>query len=169
MANEQASTGSLPGGNDEELEAEQDVALAGSRAAGDDAADGALAPGDDAVEAPGDNDASADPAEALEDDVEEEAELDDEAAADAAAAEAEGVGASAAAAPTRASARTVTLHPQARDGLIRCLQARIAQLDATLAHATAAAQRDPFYIRWPNVVTELRAQALKRLEELQRS
>ncbi len=61
------------------------------------------------------------------------------------------------------------LNPQARDGLIRCLKARLTQLDATLAHATEVAGRDSFYSRWPGVVAELRAQALKRLEELQRS
>jgi len=66
-------------------------------------------------------------------------------------------------------AKQVPLDPQARDGLIRCLQARILELDTTLAHASEVAAKDPFYSRWPNVVTELRAQALKRLEELQRS
>jgi len=65
--------------------------------------------------------------------------------------------------------KQLPLDPQARDGLIRCLQARILELDATLAHATEVAAKDSFYSRWPNVVGELRTQALKRLEELQRS
>jgi len=66
-------------------------------------------------------------------------------------------------------AKQLPLDPQARDGLIRCLQARILELDATLAHATEVAAKESFYSRWPNVVSELRVQALKRLEELQRS
>jgi len=65
--------------------------------------------------------------------------------------------------------KQVPLDPQARDGLIRCLQARILELDATLAHASEVAAKDSFYSRWPNVVGELRNQALRRLEELQRS
>jgi hypothetical protein len=113
---------------------------------------------------------------ALETPDEEAVELDEEAAeaaADAAAAAAEEAGGAPTAAqpvaPKPLAPRVATLNPQARDGLIRCLQARIAHLDTTLAHAQEVALRDTFYSRWPNVVGELRAQALKRLEELQRS
>jgi hypothetical protein len=112
---------------------------------------------------------------ALEAPEEEVAELDEdaaEAAADAAAAAEEAGAAPASALPAPAKSavhRVVPLNPQARDGLIRCLQARIAHLDTTLAHAQDVALKDSFYSRWPNVVGELRAQAVKRLEELQRS
>jgi hypothetical protein len=119
----------------------------------------------------GDEEFEDQPLEAEEEDAEQpEGEDQDDAAADAAASEEgeDGPSATKKAAPS-ASAKVVALDPQARDGLIRCLQARIKELDATLAHANEVAQKDTFYSRWPNVVIELRSQALKRLEELQRS
>jgi hypothetical protein len=134
------------------------------------AAGGEAAGGEEDLEgaAPaGDDDASPPVEEELDEGGDELGDDDDAAAAADAAAGGDGHKPPA---PARQPvARHVPLNPQAREGLIRCLKARLVQLDANLAHATEVAGRDTFYSRWPGVVAELRAQALKRLEELQRS
>ncbi len=130
-----------------------------------------IAPGDQEEEEGEEQEAAleAEPAEPAEDSSEFDVEAAEAAADAAAAAESGGVPAAHAAPAKAAAPRVAQLNPQARDGLIRCLQARIAHLDSTLAHAQEVAGRDAFYSRWPNVVSELRNQAIKRLEELQRS